>query len=75
MSLSTASVSQLSTRHSRACNFISDTPEEVLRDTVCRNEHYDAYMKNYFPKRYHYANNKRISPIVIDVEEEWLVGR
>ncbi|XP_014666537.1 PREDICTED: venom phosphodiesterase 2-like [Priapulus caudatus] len=51
------------------------TPEEILHDTVCRSEHYDAYLKKDAPKRYHHANNRRISPIVIDVEEEWLVGR
>lgn len=38
----------------------------------CKTPHLKVFEKSQLPKRHHYANNKRIDDIIVDVEDKWL---
>ncbi|KAI8492903.1 ectonucleotide pyrophosphatase phosphodiesterase [Branchiostoma belcheri] len=46
-------------------------------DNTCEFEvpHMTVYNKRDLPKRFHFANNRRIEDVVISVEDKWLVAR
>lgn len=45
----------------------------ILANLTCKSPHFKAFDKNLLPVRHHYVNNKRIEPVVVDVEDKWLV--
>ncbi|KAK3089994.1 hypothetical protein FSP39_008300 [Pinctada imbricata] len=49
-----------------------DNVSSIMANLTCH-PHFKAYRKEELPVRYHYVNNDRIDPIVIDVEDKWLV--
>ncbi|XP_056017946.1 uncharacterized protein LOC125670329 isoform X2 [Ostrea edulis] len=49
------------------------TVSGILANLTCKTPHFKAFDKNLLPVRHHYVNNKRIEPIVVDVEDKWLV--
>lgn len=51
----------------------ADTVSGILANLTCKTPHFKAFDKNLLPVRHHYVNNKRIEPIVVDVEDKWLV--
>ncbi|XP_078319808.1 uncharacterized protein LOC111119482 isoform X2 [Crassostrea virginica] len=45
----------------------------ILANLTCKSPHFKAFDKTLLPVRHHYVNNKRIEPIIVDVEDKWLV--
>ncbi|XP_062607940.1 uncharacterized protein LOC134269752 isoform X1 [Saccostrea cucullata] len=45
----------------------------ILANLTCKTPHFKAFDKNLLPVRHHYVNNKRIEPVIVDVEDKWLV--
>ncbi|KAJ8305988.1 hypothetical protein KUTeg_016533 [Tegillarca granosa] len=50
-----------------------ESVSSIIANLTCKNPHFDVYRKSELPKRHHYANNKRIEDIIVDVETDWLV--
>lgn len=50
-----------------------DSVSSILSNLTCKSPHFKAFDKNLLPVRHHYVNNKRIEPVVVDVEDKWLV--
>jgi ectonucleotide pyrophosphatase/phosphodiesterase family protein 1/3 len=49
--------------------------QEIVDSLRCANDSLQAQFKWDLPKRFHYAYNKRIEDIVLNVDDGWLVGR
>ncbi|XP_067141418.1 venom phosphodiesterase-like [Centruroides vittatus] len=47
--------------------------KETVKMMKCKNEHFRVYDKRQLPKRFHYSDNYRIDPIVIDLDPQWLI--
>jgi len=45
-----------------------------IQDLTIFSFHQTYLKKEYFPKRYHYANHDRIEDVQLVVDNEWLVG-
>jgi hypothetical protein len=43
-----------------------------MANMSCKTPHLKVFEKSQLPKRHHYANNKRIDDIIVDVEDKWL---
>jgi len=43
-----------------------------MANMSCKTPHLKVFEKSRLPKRHHYANNKRIDDIIVDVEDKWL---
>ncbi|KAI8479780.1 ectonucleotide pyrophosphatase phosphodiesterase [Branchiostoma belcheri] len=50
-------------------------PVAVADSLTCSSPHMTVYNKRDLPKRFHFANNRRIEDVVISVEDKWLVAR
>ncbi|XP_018408839.1 PREDICTED: ectonucleotide pyrophosphatase/phosphodiesterase family member 2 [Nanorana parkeri] len=52
-------------------------PKVVVANLTCKkpDQHFKPYLKQYLPKRLHYANNRRIEDIHILVDRKWHVAR
>ncbi|XP_040210833.1 ectonucleotide pyrophosphatase/phosphodiesterase family member 2 isoform X7 [Rana temporaria] len=52
-------------------------PKVVVANLTCKkpDQHFKPYLKQYLPKRLHYANNRRIEDIHLLVDRKWHVAR
>ncbi|XP_072251129.1 autotaxin [Leuresthes tenuis] len=52
-------------------------PKTVVANLTCKkaDQHFKPYLKQYLPKRLHYASNRRIEEIHLLVERKWHVAR
>ncbi|XP_063155695.1 ectonucleotide pyrophosphatase/phosphodiesterase family member 2 isoform X4 [Candoia aspera] len=52
-------------------------PKAVVANLTCKkpDQHFKPYLKQYLPKRLHYANNRRIEDIHLLVERRWHVAK
>ncbi|XP_019615525.1 PREDICTED: venom phosphodiesterase 2-like [Branchiostoma belcheri] len=50
-------------------------PIAVADSLTCSSPHMTVYNKRDLPKRFHFANNRRIEDVIISVEDKWLVAR
>ncbi|KAM5229354.1 ectonucleotide pyrophosphatase/phosphodiesterase family member 1 [Ctenodactylus gundi] len=47
--------------------------ESIARNLSCRepNQHFRPYLKQFLPKRFHFANNDRIEPLTFYLDPQW----
>ncbi|XP_061461626.1 ectonucleotide pyrophosphatase/phosphodiesterase family member 2 isoform X1 [Rhineura floridana] len=52
-------------------------PKAIVANLTCRrpDQHFKPYLKQYLPKRLHYANNRRIEDVHLLVERRWHVAK
>lgn len=48
---------------------------ELVSKLHCKSPHMRVYHKEQLPIRYHYADNPRIEPIFVDIDNGWTVVR
>ncbi|XP_073488293.1 autotaxin isoform X10 [Aquarana catesbeiana] len=58
-------------------NLPKHDPKVVVANLTCKkpDQHFKPYLKQYLPKRLHYANNRRIEDIHLLVDRKWHVAR
>lgn len=54
-------------------NYYTFNYEGIAKNLSCRepNQHFTPYLKQFFPKRLHFANNDRIEPLVFYLDPQW----
>uniref|UniRef100_A0A7N8YLT3 SMB domain-containing protein n=1 Tax=Mastacembelus armatus TaxID=205130 RepID=A0A7N8YLT3_9TELE len=52
-------------------------PQVVVANLTCKmpTQHFKPYLKQYLPKRLHYANNRRIEDVHLLMERKWHIAR
>ncbi|PIO37485.1 hypothetical protein AB205_0000660 [Aquarana catesbeiana] len=68
---------KISGTHNTHSNGNKDDPKVVVANLTCKkpDQHFKPYLKQYLPKRLHYANNRRIEDIHLLVDRKWHVAR
>ncbi|XP_048849969.1 ectonucleotide pyrophosphatase/phosphodiesterase family member 2-like isoform X2 [Brienomyrus brachyistius] len=68
------SLGRIRARNPNSSNY---DPKAIVANLTCKksDQHFKPYLKQHLPKRFHYANNRRIEDVHLLMERRWHVAR